>query len=293
MAHITRGTKFAVLLALACGIAALFAYILYEPGMNEAGSPRDARIAEFRQEMQLGDGESLVWTPQLLSETFGVGTVFPAAGLGQAVTTACKAGDAMATNLSLKLGNGKRYEAKPEMSLGDSVKLDLEGAKALEYALSVEAVEVLPAYGDLIRNLASDPECLAMIANRDVTVLYGVYRGDEKYALSRTMAGNLSAGKFAELAGAKLGLSGTGTDNADFERSDVALMWSLTRVRLNDDRFPEGPGTEAFRLAKAQELLRQETDYSNRAEARAEVRPLDAGEIDSLLAAAEEMAAKR
>lgn len=293
MAQSHRGRRIAALLTVLCATAALFAYILYEPGMNEEGSPREARIAEFREEMQLGDGESLVWTPQLLSETFPVGTVFPADGLGQAVTTACNAGDATASSLALKLGNGKRYEAKPDMSLGDSVKLDLEGAKALEYSLSVEAAEVLPAYGDLVRNLSSDPECLAMIANRDVTVLYGVYRGDETYALSRTIAGNLSAGRFADLAGAKLGLSGTGTADSDFERADVALMWSLTRVRLNDDRFPEGPGTEAFRLAKARELLRQETDYANRAEARAEVRPLAAEEIETLLAAAEDMAAAR
>lgn len=269
---------------------ALFAAVLYEPGYNEPGSPREARIEEFRQQIGLSEGQSLVWSPHLFSETFTVGTVFPAKGLGHAVTTACKAGDPVQSDLALKLGDGKRYEAKPDLEFGETVELELSAAKAVEFSMTVDKAEVLPAYGDLIRNLTSDPECLAMIANREVTVLYGVFRGDERYALSRTIAGNLSSGRFVDLAGAKLGLGTGAGDNSDFAREDVALIWSLTKVFLEDDRFPTGPNTEAFRLAKARELLRQENNYTDRAEARTELLPLSDADISAVMEVAAAMA---
>ncbi len=265
-------------------------FVLYEPDAPLGGSPRDDRIAEFREQADLREGERLTWSPLLMSETYDVGAVFPVEGLGHAVTTACKAGEPTVKAMTLRLGDGKEYEIKPDLDLGQGVKLDLTGAKSLEYVLSIKESRVLPAYGDLVRALSSDPECLAMIANRPVMVLYGVFRGDENYSITRSLAGNLKAGKWKELFGAGGGLGGEGTRNSDFSREDSSLLWSLTKVHLTDVRFPNGEGTEAFRLQKAEELLRQETDYANRAEERVEVSAPSLPELNAVFKALSESA---
>ena len=262
------------------------AFVLYEPNATLGGSPRNDRIVEFREELELIEGQRLTWSPQLVSETYDVGTVFPAEGLGQAVTTTCDGGVPKIDAMSVKLGDGKQYEIKPDLDLGRGVKLDLNGAKSLEYVLSIEEARVLPAYGDLVRALSSDPECLAMIANQPVMVLYGVYRGDETYAVTRTLAGNLKTGNWKDI----FGVGGDGTRKSDFSREDTSLLWSLTKVHLKDERFPIGPGTEAFRLQKAQELLRQETDYASRAEDRVEMIAPSDDEVAAVLEALEKVA---
>ncbi len=266
------------------------AFVLYEPNASLGGSPREDRIAEFREELELAEGQRLTWSPQLVSETYAVGTVFPADGLGHAVTTTCDAGEAKIDAMSVKLGNGKQYEIKPDLDLGRGVKLDLNGAKSLEYVLSIEEVRVLPAYGDLVRALSSDPECLAMIANQPVMVLYGVYRGDEAYTVTRTLAGNLKIGNWKDIFGAGGGVGSDGTRKSDFSRENTTLLWSLTKVHLKDERFPTGPGAEAFRLQKAQELLRQETDYASRAEDRVKMIAPSDDEMTVVLEALERIA---
>lgn len=296
MAGVAGGKTLWITIIFALLVIAGLVFILHEPNVNAEGSPREDRIAEFREEMELAEGQRLVWSPHLLSETFTVGTVFPAEGMGQAVTTACKSGAATISTLTVRLGDGKRYAIKPEMDLGEGVALTLNGAKAVEYALTIEEAEVLPAYSDMVRSLASVPECLAIIANQPVMVLYGVFRGDESYKLSRTIGGNLTAGKLAELAGAKLGLGGEGRDTSDFARQDVALLWSLTRVHLIDERFPVAETEEqveaisAFRLAKAEQLLREEVNYASRADNRVEITAPSAEEtaamLDALIAGA-------
>ena len=283
------------IVGLACFSAvsvATLAYVLYEPSGSEGGSPRAERMNEFQSQIGLAEGEKLVWSPVLLSETYDVGSVFPAEGLAQAITTSCDGGEAVSSQMSVRLGQGKRYRIEPSFEIEKGVDLELSGAKSLEYALSVDQSKVIPAYADLIRSLASDPECLALIANRPVMVLYGVYRGDEHYDISRTLAANFVSGNWAELAGAKLGLSGDAAGTAEFSREDAALIWSLTRVLITDPRFPTGAGEGAqnFRLRKANELLRQETDYAARAVNRAEVTAPSPSEVDAALIALQNMA---
>ncbi|WP_417679426.1 hypothetical protein [Roseibium sp.] len=258
-------------------------FVLYEPNVTLGGSPREDRIAEFREELNLTEGQRLVWSPQLVSETYAVGTVFPSAGLGHAVTTKCNAGEAKIDEMKVRLGEGKHYEITPDLGIDDVIGLNLDGAKSLEYVLSIEEARVLPAYSDLVRALASDPECLAMIANKPVMVLYGVYRGDEAYAVTRTFTGNLRTGNWKEIFGAGGSVGGDGNRKSDFSREDTSLIWSLTKVYLKDERFPNGPGTESFRLQKANELLRQETDYASRAENSVEFYPPSDDEVKALL----------
>jgi len=251
--------------------ALLVGAVLWEPGPNQTGSPRADRLAEFRTEMNLADTQRLIFSPTLLSEIYRVGAVFPESGFGMAATLACDQVEATTVPMTVRLGAGKRYKIAPGAELAEGAAFELNGAKAVEYRLALKQAAVLPAEDALITALTTDADCLAAIVNVPVYVLYGVFGGDESYAISRSITGNLSLGAFLRLAQKKLGLSGSAEIDADFTRPDSNLIWALTRIHIVDDRFPTGPGTEAFRQAKAREVLREETDYFARAREMAEI----------------------
>lgn len=239
-------------------VAAALTFILYEPGENVPGSAREESLKLMRTQLSLTEQQALIWAPFLNASTFPIGTAFNGSGFLQAYTLDCTGVATRSADLGVTIGSGRRYALDSDTEVAVAGKIDLKGAKSVEHRVTMRKAELAPAERELKAQLLGNPACLAAIAGRSVTLLHGVYSGEETYTVTRDFSSQLSLSQIAEQVMGKLGLSTTGGRDDRFERTNGPLIWALTQI---DVPLPEGDlpatATIAQRRMWADERLSQ------------------------------------
>lgn len=236
------------------------------PDVDDERSPRIVIAKQLGSQLELGPDQRLTAAPWLHSEIFQVGTVFPIAGsYAIAESVACDKVTTESIEQPLSIGDDTSYAVNPELKLESIGALNVETVRAVEYSVEISNVHIAPAMSKLLEEMYSDADCLAAVANREVMVLYGLYKGNEHYKMKRKMSGAFNFSIAINNIKENLGFSGEVEDGDTVSRPNSTVYWALTKIQLDEPAFGSGiPLSYKERIEIAESILTSEApDYFN------------------------------
>ncbi|MBY6006697.1 hypothetical protein KUV62_22425 [Salipiger bermudensis] len=258
-------------------------FALRPVSIDDDRSPRVARLEQLSAQVQ-GDNQMLALAPWLNGNAYKVGAVFPVNGsFAIAHSNACDEVTSKTSDVGLVLSDKTTFAVTPDIEVVSVGKIDANATRAVDYGVTVKTGDLAGGEVELLNQLYGDPDCLAAIANREVLVLYGIYRGDERIGAIRGAKAGISADALIKTFKQNLGLKTEFSDEDKVERTDVAMYWALTKVHLDDPQFGGAETSEADRLQLATYLVESESDYAQRAIPNTEVEPPTPAELDAVV----------
>lgn len=259
-------------------------WVLTPVAIDDERSPRVVRLQQLIAQIKPSETQEIVLAPWLNADVFTVGTAFPLDGsLAMATSTACDQVQIQESQMGLTLSDNSSFGFSPELELVSKGKINAKATRSVEYSVVLNEAKIAPGEVELLRDLYADPDCLAAIANREVLVLFGVYRGSETFGIKRAAKSGLDLDFAISNFKDKLGISGDYAAEDLFSRQNVAMYWAMIRMRLNAPEFGGSDVPEAARLAIAQDVLTGESDYAQRAIPNTELAAPSEAEINQVL----------
>lgn len=241
-------------------------WVLTPPGIDDERSPRVVRLDQLKNQIGPTENQTIELAPWLNAEVFKVGAVFPLNGsFAIARSTACDQVETQEVASNLIFSDKTNFGVTPDLELVSQGKIKAVATRAVEYSVELTGTEIAPGEVELLNDLYSDPDCLAAIANRDVLVLFGIYRGNEAILIKRAASGGLSLDTAVQNLKEKLGMSVNFGDEDTFKRDGVAMYWALTKVHLDEPALGGETVPPEAKVAIASELVAVESDYAQRA----------------------------
>lgn len=280
------GSRWTILVVVLFVIVAggLVYFTAVPPGVDDARSPREARLEQLKSQIGPAEHQQLALAPWLNANAFKVGAVFPMDGsFAMARSTACDEVATQVSPVSLTLNDKTNFAVTPDLEIVTQGKITANGTRAIQYSVDLVEAVVAPGEVELLSDLYNDADCLAAIANRDVLVLFAIYRGSEEFAMKRAATAGFDFGVAIANLKENLGLETEFSAEDKVTRADVAMYWALTKVRLDEPIFGTDALPESARLAIATDLVATESDYAQRAIPNTTLAVPDRNEVSRLI----------